>query len=102
MKIIKELSSTITEKELSTAKEKLTASLIMSREQPQSRLSYFGYCQLLLDKFIYDDDIIESIKSVTLRDVQLVAEKYLKTQNASFTAVGNVKDKSFYERVIKG
>lgn len=102
LKIIKELSSTITEKELSTAKEKLTASLIMSREQPQSRLSYFGYCQLLLDKFIYDDDIIESIKSVTLRDVQLVAEKYLKTQNASFTAVGNVKDKAFYERVIKG
>lgn len=100
-KIIRELSSTLTEKELSTAKEKLTASLIMSREQPQSKLSYFGYCQLLLSKFIEDDSIIESIKGVTLDEVKAAAEKYLKLEKAAFTAVGNIKEKEFYERIIK-
>lgn len=101
-KIIKNLSSSLTEKELSVAKEKLTASLIMSREQPQSKLSYLGHCQLFLDKFIEDDDIIEKIRSVTLKDVSEVAEKYLDLKKASFTAVGNVKDKNFYEGIIKG
>jgi predicted Zn-dependent peptidase len=101
-KIIRELSSTITEKELSTAKEKLTASLIMSREQPQSKLSYLGHCQLFLDKFIEDDNIIEKIKSVTLEDVSSVAKKYLDLKSASFTAVGNVKDCNFYKGLIKG
>ena len=101
-KIIRGLSSTITEKELSTAKEKLTASLIMSREQPQSKLSYLGHCQLFLDKFIEDDNIIEKIKSVTLEDVSFVAKEYLDLKSASFTAVGNVKDCNFYKGLIKG
>lgn len=101
-KIIRKLSSDITEKELSTAKEKLTASLIMSREQPQSKLSYLGHCQLFLNRFTEDDDIIERIRSVTREDVSAVAEKYLNLKKVSFTAVGNVKEKSFYERIIKG
>lgn len=100
--IIRNLSSTITEKELSTAKEKLTASLIMSREQPQSKLSYLGHCQLFLDKFIEDDDIIERIRSVTLKDVSEMADKYMDLTKASFTAVGNVKERKFYEGIIKG
>lgn len=99
-KIIRELGSTLTEKELATAKEKLTASLIMNREQPASRLSYFGYCQLMLSKFINDDTTIESIRSVTLEQVRNAAEKYLKLENASFAAVGNIKDKEFYEKII--
>lgn len=101
-KIIRELSSDITEKELSTAKEKLTASLIMSREQPQSKLSFLGHCQLFLDRFIEDDDIIEKIRSVTLKDVTETAKKYLDLKNASFTAVGNVKEQDFYDGIIKG
>lgn len=101
-RIIKNLSSSLTEKELSTAKEKLTASLIMSREQPQSKLSYLGHCQLFLDKFVEDDDIIEKIKSVTLKDASKAAEKYFDLKKASFAAVGNVKDKNFYEGIIKG
>lgn len=101
-KIIKELPLTLTRTELSTAKEKLTASLIMSREQPQSKLSYCGHCQLFLNRFISDDDIIEKIKSVTLAQVIEVAKDYLNFDKAAFTAVGNIKEKNFYEGIIKG
>lgn len=100
--IIKKLPFDITEKELRTAKEKLISSLIMSREQPQSKLSYLGHCQLFLNKFIEDDEIINEIKSVTLNEVSDVAKRYLKLENASFTAVGNVKGQKFYEGIIKG
>lgn len=101
LEIVKNLHENISEKELSRAKEKLISSLIMSREQPQSKLSSFGYSQLLLSKFIEDDFIIDSIKSITPQRVIEVSKKYLKLENASFTAVGKVKSKSFYKRIIE-
>ena len=101
VRIIKALSGTLTEKELKCAKEKLTASLIMSREQPQSKLSSFGYTQLMLSAFIDDDEIIESIKNVTLADVKKAAERYLDLKKISFTAVGKTKDEEFYRKVIE-
>lgn len=101
VRIIKELSDTVTEKELKRAKEKLTASLIMSREQPQSKLSSFGYTLLMLSRFIDDDEIIRSIRNVTLSDVRRAAEKYLDLKRLSFTAVGKTKDPEFYRKVIE-
>ncbi|MCM1391979.1 MAG: insulinase family protein, partial [Ruminococcus sp.] len=73
--IIRNLASSITEAELATAKEKLIASLIMSREQPQSQLSSFGYTQLMLSKFIDDDSIINGIRAITLEQTKATAEK---------------------------
>ena len=101
LKIIKHLSSDLTEKELQRAKEKLTASLIMSREQPQSKLSSLGYTQLMLSRFIDDDEIIETIKNVTLADVKEAAEKYLNIHSLAFTAVGKVRDDGFYRGIIE-
>lgn len=100
LEIVRTLPQSISEKELSRAKEKLIASLIMSREQPQSKLSSFGYSQLMLSKFIEDDFIIDSIKDIRLEEVSAVAKKYLKIENASFTAVGKVKSKKFYQDII--
>ena len=100
-KIIKDFAATLTEKELETAKEKLISSLIMSREQPHSKLSSFGHSQLMLSKFIEDDDIINSIKAITLERIKDTAERYLKLDEAAFTAVGKVRAKSFYEKIIK-
>ena len=101
-KIISQLKNDISEKELAAAKEKLTASLIMAREQPQSKLSSFGYTQLMLSEFISDDKIIEEIRAVTLEKVKEDAEKYFDLKKASFTAVGKVKEKDFYKRIIEG
>lgn len=101
VRIIRELPDTMTEKELKRAKEKLTASLIMSREQPQSKLSSFGYTQLMLSEFIDDDEIMKSIKSVTLADVKQAALQYLRFDRFGFTAVGKTKDEDFYRKVIE-
>lgn len=99
-KIISDFAQSVTEKELSTAKEKLIASLIMSREQPQSKLSSFGFSLLMLSKFIDDDFIINSIKEITLDRVKQTAEKYLDLSKAAFTAVGKVRDEKFYRSII--
>lgn len=99
-RILRSFPESITEKELSVAKEKLISSLIMSREQPHSKLSSIGQGLLLLSKFVDDDEIIERIKAVTPEQLKSVAKGYLDLGKASFTAVGKVLRKSEYENII--
>ena len=101
VKIIKNFSDSVTERKVEIAKEKLISSLIMSREQPQSKLSAMGHNLLFSDRFKEDDEIIERIKKVTLSDVKASAEKYLDINEMSFTAVGRVKSKDEYEKILR-
>lgn len=101
-KIIREFPESITKKELSTAKEKLVSSLIMSREQPHSKVSSMGQNLLILSKFIDDDEIIERIGTVTESQIKDAAKRYLNLKMASFTAVGKTEKKEFYEKIIEG
>ena len=99
--IVGTFSKNITQRQVDIAKEKLISSLIMSREQPQSKFSSMGYNQLMLNKFIDDDFIINSIKAITLDDVIAVSEKYLKLSEMAFSAVGKVKTREEYEKIIE-
>jgi predicted Zn-dependent peptidase len=99
--IVADFSLRVTQRQVDIAKEKLISSLIMSREQPQSKLSSMGYNLLMLGHFIDDDDIIDSIKAITLQDVVSVSEKYLRLEDMAFTAVGKVKTKQEYEKILR-
>ena len=99
--IVGTFSKNITQRQVDIAKEKLISSLIMSREQPQSKFSSMGYNQLMVNKFIDDDFIINSIKAITLDDVITVSEKYLRLHEMAFSAVGKVKTREEYEKIIE-
>ncbi|MBO5937140.1 MAG: insulinase family protein [Clostridia bacterium] len=99
--IVGSFSRNVTERQVAIAKEKLISSLIMSREQPQSKLSSMGYNLLMVDHFVEDDYIIDSIKAITLDDVIAVSEKYLRLDKMSFTAVGKVKAREEYEHILE-
>ncbi len=101
LKIIKNFALDITDREVNVAKEKLISSLIMSREHPQSKFSTMGTSQLLFGSFIEDEEIITGIKEITPEMVKDVALKYLDLEKMSFTAVGKVKNKKHYEKIIK-
>ena len=91
----------VTQRQVDIAKEKLISSLIMSREQPQSKFASIGYNLLMLSEVIEDDDIINSIKAITLDDVVAVSRKYLRLDEMAFSAVGKVKTKKEYESILK-
>ena len=91
----------VTQRQVDIAKEKLISSLIMSREQPQSKFASIGYNLLMLSEVIEDDDIINSIKSITLDDVIEAGKKYLCLDKMAFSAVGKVKSKAEYEQIIE-
>ena len=98
--IVGSFSKKVTQRQVDIAKEKLISSLIMSREQPQSKFSSMGYSQLMLGRFIEDDDLIKRIKEITLERVVEVSEKYLRLDKMSFTAVGKVKTRKEYEKIL--
>ena len=100
--ILREFPVRVTEKQVAVAKEKLISSLIMSRELPQSKFSSIGYNLLLLGRAIEDDEIITSIKNITLDDVVKASEKYFDLQKLSFTAVGKVRDEEYYKKLLEG
>ena len=99
--IIGTFRNKVTQRQVDIAKEKLISSLIMSREQPQSKFSSMGYNLLMISQVIEDDDIINSIKAITLEDVIRVSEKYLCLNEMAFTAVGKVKTKAEYESILE-
>ena len=99
--IVGDFPEKVTQRQVDIAKEKLISSLIMSREQPQSKFASIGYNLLMLSEVIEDDDIINSIKSITLDDVIAVSRKYLCLDEMAFSAVGKVKTKAEYEQIIE-
>lgn len=100
VKIIDSFPHKITARKVEIAKEKLISSLIMSREQPQSKFSAVGYNTLLLNTVIEDDDIIEGIKSVTPERVKAAYGKYFRKDKMLFTAVGKVKSEEEYRKIL--
>ncbi|MBQ7005724.1 MAG: insulinase family protein [Clostridia bacterium] len=100
VKIITGFSEAITERKVEIAKEKLISSLIMSREQPQSKFSAVGYNTLLLGRVVEDDEIIEEIKNVKIEDVKNAHKKYFTMDKMLFTAVGKVKSEEEYRKIL--
>lgn len=101
VKIIGSFTEGITQRQLDIAKEKVISALIMGGENPQSRFSSNGRTQLLLSKFITDDEIINEIKAISLEKVIEVCNKYLDLSRMAFTAVGRVKKEEDYRKIVK-
>ena len=54
----------------------------------------------MLSQFIDDDYIVERIRATTLDEAKAAAKKYLKLENAAFTAVGKVEKEKFYKDIL--
>ena len=100
VKIISSFSSSVTQRQVDIAKEKVISGLIMSGENPQSKFSSHGRSQLLMSRFVSDDEIIDSIKGITLEKIKEVIDKYFDLSRMAFTAVGKVKTQQEYESII--
>ena len=102
LKILRNFADNVSAKQVDVAKEKLISSLIMSREQPQSKFSSIGHNLLFSGRVIDDDEIIDSIKKIEISDIVTVAEKYFDLKKLSFTAVGKVREEEYYKNLLEG
>ncbi len=101
-KIIRELPESLAEDEVQTAKAKLRASFLMSREQPHAALAAYGHNLLLFGRQIDDETLLRGLALVTLQDAKDAAARYLNLSAAALTAVGQVKNEAFYKAILQG
>lgn len=67
----------VTQAELQTAKNKLEASEIFSKESVQSQGFFLGYCATVAKTELVEN-YLKNIQKVNVRDIKRVAQKYLK------------------------
>ena len=101
LRIISEFSKTVTEKELSRAKEQAVAGFVMDLEGIAARTSRNGRNLLLYGRVISEDDVIKNIRSVTLEDIRKTANEIFDFSKISLCVAGKTKSKKAYKEKCK-
>ena len=101
LKIVREFSQTVTERELARAKEQTVANFVMSLESISSIASRNARGVLLFDKIVSEEETIKKYRSVTLEELRSVAKEILDVSNISLCAVGKVKSNKKYSDEIR-
>ncbi len=98
--IISDFPETVTEKELDRAKEQTVASFVMSLESVSSLASRNGRNVLLYGRAISEDEVINTIRSITLEDLKKTAAEILDISKISLCAAGKVKSQKTYNQIL--
>lgn len=101
IKIVKEFSETVTERELARAKEQTVANFVMSLESISSIASRNARGVLLFEKIVSEEETINKYRSVTLDGLKAAAKEILDVSKISMCAVGRVKSEKKYTDEIR-
>ena len=75
-------------KELRKVKEQLKGNLILSLEKSSSWMNWMGRSSIYFDRILTVDEIIDRIESVTVQDLQRIAQEVFQSQRMAVTAIG--------------
>ncbi len=100
LSIISEFAESVTERELSRAKEQTVANFVMSLESVSSVASRNGRGLLLFDKVTSEEEVISKIREVTLEELKNVSKEILDLSNISLCAAGKVHSEKTYKKYL--
>ncbi|MGH2729766.1 MAG: M16 family metallopeptidase [Actinomycetota bacterium] len=89
------VSDGITEAELQRAKGHVKGALVLSAEDPGSRMNRLGKQQLTTGEILSVDELIERFERIEMEDVRRVAESLLGPQRFQVTVVGPFDEGAF-------
>lgn len=91
----------ISPEELRKAKEYLKGHLVLELEDSRS-VSVFYAAQSILEKEMKNPDgVLSNIDKVTENEIMKAAKKYLIKETLNLAVIGNFKDKSKFEKLLK-
>ncbi len=82
----------ITKEEMDRSKEHLKGSLVLGLESTSSRMGYLAKCQYYFGRIITIDEIFEKVDKVTLDDIIKTANKYIRDEYLTLTAIGDISE----------
>jgi predicted Zn-dependent peptidase len=83
-------AETVPDEELRRSKDQLKGSLMLSLESSTSRMSNLARQEMYFDRFFNLDELIEKIESVTVEEVQELANEFFHTESIAVTVLGNL------------
>jgi predicted Zn-dependent peptidase len=83
-------TATVPDDELRRSKDQLKGSLMLSLESSTSRMSNLARQEMYFDRFFSLDELIEKIESVTVEEVQELANEFFRTDSIAVTVLGNL------------
>nr|WP_317413434.1 pitrilysin family protein [uncultured Solibaculum sp.] len=97
MKVLKSLKQSVTQEELTRAKEQLKAGLVMGMEGISSRAASAARSCLLEGRIYTEDMLIQRVDAVTLDHLMQRADEALHFDQMAVAAAGQLKQPDFYE-----
>lgn len=92
LKVVKEemlkLGGTITEAELTKAKEYLLGRMPLTLEESMGVAQFFGMRTLIKDEIVQPDQVAKKIKDVTMEEVKAICEELVKESEIRSVVVG--------------
>lgn len=86
---IKRLAGTITDLELSRAKNQLKGYLIMSLESSSGRMNNIARQEIYYGNYLSVEQIIGEIDKITIKDIDNIIDTYLSQDKMAVTVLGN-------------
>ncbi len=80
----------VPDEELRRAKDQLKGSLMLSLESSTARMSNLARQEMYFDHFYTLDELIEKIESVTVEELQDLANEFFRTEAIAVTVLGNL------------
>jgi predicted Zn-dependent peptidase len=94
--IVKEFNSAkkngITKDEMARTKEHIKGSLVLGLESTSSRMSWLARSHFFYGRVLTIDEIFDKIDKVSHDDIIKVANKYLRDDQLTLTAIGDIKE----------
>lgn len=91
-----------THEELERAREQSKANVVMGLESTQSHMSHAGRSLLFAGKILTPEEILAAYDAVTREDLMALAQTLFRWDQASLSAVGQVKTPEEYRGILLG
>lgn len=96
------LAASLTEEDVHTAKNQLKGNIILATESTESRMNRLAKGEYYFNRYVSVNEIINSIESVTARDLSEIAEQMINGGRFTIVALGPLNGETDLLNLFKG
>jgi predicted Zn-dependent peptidase len=90
----------ISKEELKKAKDYIKGKTLLGLENPESKVSFYGTQELLMDKVISPEEVLAKIDAITQEDIRAVAREVFVPEKLNLALIGPFKNKKEFEKIL--
>jgi len=91
----------VTPEELTKAKEFLKGHFVLGLEDSETVANYYANQELLQDTIETPEEKMKKLDTITVADVEMVAQKYLLDKTLNLAVIGNFEDGQQFEKLLR-